>query len=326
MSTTATRLITLIMLLQDQPNQKAAELAEKLGVSVRTLHRYMGMLDEMGIPVYTERGPYGCFSLVRGYKMPPLVLTPAESVAVALGTGIVEELWGHLYRDPARGALAKLENLLPDEQRHEVAWARKSLIATGMHRSDLDALGETLEKLRRAVRERRRIHMQYQSRTQAEAGLREFDPYAIVHRWGWWYAIGHCHKREAVRTFRVDRIQTLTLLDQAFEVPAEFDIHTYLEQEQAARPGFPVTMRFAAQVAAMASEYAIGWDTVAEQPDGSLVVTMQAPDVMWAVSNALAYGPAVTVLEPEEVRRTVQEWAQAVVAMYAREEIDIAKD
>ena len=73
MSTTATRLITLIMLLQDQPNQKAAELAEKLGVSVRTFHRYIGMLDEMGIPVYTERGPYGGFSLVRGYKMPPLV-------------------------------------------------------------------------------------------------------------------------------------------------------------------------------------------------------------------------------------------------------------
>ena len=77
--------------------------------------------------------------------MPPLVLTPEESVAVALGTGIVEELWGHLYRDQARGALAKLENLLPDEQRQEVAWARKSLIATGMHRTDLDALGEILD-------------------------------------------------------------------------------------------------------------------------------------------------------------------------------------
>jgi len=316
MSTTATRLITLILLLQSQPNQKAAELAAELGVSVRTLHRYMGMLDEMGIPVYTERGPYGGFSLVRGYRMPPLVLTPEESVAVALGTGMVEELWGYLYRDPARGALAKLENLLPDEQRHEVAWARKSLIATGMHRSDPDALGERLEKLRRASRERRRIQMQYQSRTQTKASLREFDPYAIVHRWGWWYAIGYCHKRQAVRTFRLDRIQELVLLDQSFDIPAKFDIHRYLAQEQAARPGFPVTMRFAPQVAAMAREYAIGWEAVDEQPDGSLIVMMQAPDVMWAVSNALAYGPAVTVLEPEEVRRTVQEWAQAIVELY----------
>ena len=79
MSNTATRLITLIMLLQRRPNQKAAELAEALGVSVRSLHRYVNMLEEMGIPLYSERGPAGGFSLVRGYRMPPLVFTPAEA-------------------------------------------------------------------------------------------------------------------------------------------------------------------------------------------------------------------------------------------------------
>ena len=73
MPNSATRLITLIFLLQNQPNRKASELAEKLGVSIRTIHRYFGMLDEMGIPVYAERGPYGGFSLVRGYKIPPLI-------------------------------------------------------------------------------------------------------------------------------------------------------------------------------------------------------------------------------------------------------------
>ena len=96
MSNTATRLITLLMLLQRQPNQKAAELAEELGVSIRSIHRYINMLDEMGIPAYSERGPYGGFSLVRGYKMPPLVFTPPEAVAVYLGTGLVEQMWGQL--------------------------------------------------------------------------------------------------------------------------------------------------------------------------------------------------------------------------------------
>src|SRR5512143_3643304 len=107
MSNTATRLITLLMLLQRQPNQKASDLAEKLGISVRSLHRYIGMLDEMGIPIYSERGPYGGFSLVRGYKMPPLVFTPEEAVAVALGTSLVPEMWGQLYHEVAQGALAK---------------------------------------------------------------------------------------------------------------------------------------------------------------------------------------------------------------------------
>src|SRR5512146_3339387 len=122
MPNTATRLITLILLLQRQPGQKAAVLAEQLGVSVRTLHRYIGMLDEMGIPVYSERGPYGGFSLVRGYRMPPLVFTPEEAVAVYLGTSLVREIWGRLYQEAAQGALAKLDNVLPEEQQHEVAW------------------------------------------------------------------------------------------------------------------------------------------------------------------------------------------------------------
>ena len=136
MSTTATRLITLIMLLQRRPNQKAAALAEKLGVSVRTLHRYFGMLDEMGIPIYSERGPHGGFSLVRGYKLPPLIFTSEEAVAIYLGTSLVGQIWGHLYQEPAQGAIAKLENVLPDEQRGEIAWARRSLVVTNMHRAD----------------------------------------------------------------------------------------------------------------------------------------------------------------------------------------------
>jgi predicted DNA-binding transcriptional regulator YafY len=102
MSNTATRLITLLMLLQRQPNQKASDLAGKLGVSVRSLHRYIGMLDEMGIPIYSERGPYGGFSLVRGYKMPPLVFTPEEAAAIYLGTSLVREMWGKLYRMPPK--------------------------------------------------------------------------------------------------------------------------------------------------------------------------------------------------------------------------------
>ena len=71
MSRPAPRLFTLLLLLQRQPNQKAAALAAALGVSVRTIHRYLSMLEEMGIPIYSERGPEGGFSLLRGYKMPP---------------------------------------------------------------------------------------------------------------------------------------------------------------------------------------------------------------------------------------------------------------
>ena len=95
------------MLLQRRPNQKAAELAGEMGVCVRSIHRYIAMLDDMGIPVYSQRGPYGGFSLVPGYKMPPLVFTPEEAVAVYLGTSQVGEMWGHLVRKQASATAAQ---------------------------------------------------------------------------------------------------------------------------------------------------------------------------------------------------------------------------
>jgi predicted DNA-binding transcriptional regulator YafY len=316
MPNTATRLIHLIMLLQQQPNQKAADLAAELGVSVRTLYRYFEMLDEMGIPIYSERGPYGGFSLVRGYRMPPLVLTPEEAVAVALGTGMVEELWGELYRESARAALAKLEHLLPNEQKGEVTWARRTLIATGMHRGDLEALIPRLETLRRAVREHRRVNMHYRSASSPHPSQRDLDPYALIHRWGWWYVIGFCRLRGAVRSFRVDRIENLQVSDHVFQNPVGFDVQAYLAQDWGAPPQVTVRMRFGPQDAHVALFNRAYWETVSEEPDGSAVVTFSAPEMYWAASTVMAYGPIVEVLEPPALQIMLGKWAHAISDLY----------
>ena len=308
MNNTATRLITLIFLLQNHPNQKASELAEELGVSLRTIHRYFDMLEEMGIPLYAERGPYGGFSLVRGYKMPPLVFTPEEAVALVLGTGMVEEMWGELYRESARGALAKLENLLPDEQVREVAWARNSLVATGMNRSDLNALTPTMEKLRRAVREHRSLDISYQSSQVPHPTQRKLDPYALVHRWGWWYVIGFCHLRGEVRTFRADRILEIILSDATFSVPPGFDLQAHLQKELQAQPQIKARLKVDADATWLIQGNHSFWEGVEEQADGSIIVGFSAPTLEWAASTALAYGPTVEAIDPPELRQMVVQW------------------
>lgn len=316
MSNPATRLITLIMLLQRRPNQKAVELAEQLGVSVRTLQRYIAMLDEMGIPIYAERGPHGGYSLVRGYKMPPLVLTPQEAVAVTLGTSLVGEMWGQLYEEAARGALAKLDNVLPDEQRHEVAWARRTLLATGLHRADHAPLVPLLEKLRRATRERRRVRVIYRGRQQPEPIEREIDPYALVHRWGWWYVVGYCHLRQAHRSFRVDRVVELALLDETFNVPDDFDVQAYLATEPHIQLTIRVRLHFAPEGALAALDDRAIWDSVDEEADGSVIVTFGAPNLEAAARTVLSYAPHAIVLEPDELRHKVRERALATAAQY----------
>ncbi len=320
MNNTATRLITLIFLLQNQPNQKASELAGKLGVSQRTVHRYFEMLDEMGIPIYAERGPYGGFSLVRGYKMPPLVFTLEEAVTLVLGTGMVEELWGELYREAARGALAKLENLLPDEQVREVAWARGSLVTTGMNRADIEVQTPKLEKLRRAIREHRSVNMNYQSSQLPHPTQRGLDPYALVHRWGWWYVIGFCHVRGEVRTFRVDRIAEIVLSDATFNVPTEFDLQAHLKNELQAQPQIKAKLKIDADSSHLVTSNRSYWESIEEQADGSVIVTLSAPTLEWAASTTLAYGPAAEALEPPELRHMVAEWLNISTKKYINTE------
>lgn len=317
MANTATRLITLLMLLQRQPNQQAAALAEALGVSIRTLHRYLTTLEEMGIPIYSERGPYGGFSLVRGYKLPPLVFTPEEAVALYLGIRLVRELWGALYATAAAGALAKLDNVLPDEQRQEVDWAQRALVATGMHRTPPEIVATHLAPLRQAIHDRRQVAISYQGRTQPETTTRTVDPYALVHRWGWWYLVGYCHVRQAVRSFRLDRITQLQTLAQSFVQPAAFEINAYLATEVAVQPQQRVWLRFAPDAAQVAKDSRYLWETIREEADGSVVVTLVTPDLQWAASTVLAYAGLATVLEPVALRTLVRERALLLVQQHS---------
>jgi predicted DNA-binding transcriptional regulator YafY len=316
MTNTATRLITLILLLQNRSNQKGSDLAAELGVSLRTLHRYVAMIEEMGIPVYTERGPYGGFSLLRGYKLPPLLFTGGEAVALALGAGLVEEIWGPLYREEARGALAKLDNVLPDEQRDEVAWARRSLVATGLHRTGMEAQAASLESLRLAIRETHPVNLLYNSASGSHPGRRTVDPYALGFRAGWWYLAGYCHTRQELRAFRVDRIVELESTEATFERPAEFDARKFLERDFRDQPQVRARLRFKPEAAQIVRSQGAYFEALEPRPDGALEATFSAPDLSWAASSILMYGPLVEVLEPAGLRDLVSQWAQATARLY----------
>ncbi|MCB0212395.1 MAG: YafY family transcriptional regulator [Anaerolineae bacterium] len=319
MATTATRLITLIMLLQRQPNQSASQLSKELNVSVRTVQRYINMLDEMGIPIYAEHGPYGGYALVRGYKMPPLMFTPDEAVALYLGASVIETVWGSLYRASARGAMAKLDNVLPDEQRQEAIWARRSLVVSGLHQIDPGLAAPRLEKLYEALHERHRTRLLYRGRNQPDPIQREFDPYLLVYYWGWQYCLGYCHLRQDIRIFRVDRILEITLLNQTFEVPTDFDMDTYLADQPFFQEHATVRLAFAPDAALVARDNQAYWDSFEEQPDGSIVVTLTAPNLDRAASIILAHVSMAEILEPKELRDVVLERARAIVKRYGED-------
>jgi predicted DNA-binding transcriptional regulator YafY len=185
-----------------------------------------------------------------------------------------------------------------------------------MNRADLKALTPALEKLRRAIREHRSVSMNYQSSQVLHSSQRGLDPYALVHRWGWWYVIGFCHVHQEIRTFRVDRISEATLTDQTFTQAKDFSLQTYLKNELQAQPQVIARLRFEPEFAHILAGNHSYWETIDTKPDGAVEVTFASPTLEWAASTTLAYGPAVEVLEPLELRSMVAEWVNATAEKY----------
>ena len=316
MGNVATRLLSLIFLLQSHATWKAGDLAEELGVSERTVHRYMGMLEELGIPLYSERGPYGGFALVRGYKLPPLIFTAEEATVLYMGANLVGEVWGQTYKDAVTAVTAKLDNVLPDDLRHEVANARQSLVICGLAARDYRPWEPIIHTLRECIMGRCCVRLIYQSFALEET-CRDIEPYALTFHGGLWYLVGFCRLRQAMRTFRVDRIQRVTSLKIPFTIPRDFSARDYITQTLSFEQNYTVVVHVAASVAPHIRERHGHWMQVNEHEDGSVTARFGASTLEWATGWVLSYGESVRVLEPPELIESVRAAAEAILQQYA---------
>ncbi len=230
-----TRLLTVLELLQAHPQLSGPEIAQRLEVDVRTVRRYIVMLQDLGIPIEGERGRHGAYRLRPGFKLPPMMFTDEEALGLTLGLLITRRLGLSIEAPAIEGALAKIERVLPDALREKVQAVQESLlIHLNIHHaapaSDLIVLFST------AVQQKRRVQLTYVA-WNAENSTRPFDPYGLVMHGGFWYTVGHCHLRDDLRTFRLDRIAAAELLPETFTPPIEFDTVGQVMKGIASTPG-----------------------------------------------------------------------------------------
>src|SRR6266853_872936 len=123
-----TRVLTVLELLQSHPRLSGPELAERLEVNTRTVRRYITMLQDLGIPVEAERGRYGTYRLRPGFKLPPLMFTEDEALALTLGLLVARRLGLTAAAPAVEGALAKIERVLPAALRERVQAVQQTLV------------------------------------------------------------------------------------------------------------------------------------------------------------------------------------------------------
>lgn len=310
-----TRLLTVLELLQSYQQLSGTELARRLEVDGRTVRRYIVRLQEMGIPVEAEYGPHGCYRLRRGYKMPPLMLTDAETVALTLGLMAIRDL--HLPVDVAavEGALAKTERVMP-QPLHERARALQEAITFHSRHSGSSAQPDTITALSSAIYQQYPVEMRYRTGTEQES-LRTLNPYGIVVHEGVWYLAGFCHLRQDLRTFRVDRILSLSICPGHFEKPTHFNTLAYIlqalntgpEQEQ-----IEILLKTTLTQAQKLMEPVFG--SLTETHEG-IVFRRAAYHLDWVAHFLLSLDVAIEVRHPPALRTALQERVNRGLEMLA---------
>jgi predicted DNA-binding transcriptional regulator YafY len=204
------RLLRLLALLQQRPDWSSSELADRLGVTERTVRRDVTRLRDLGYAVDASPGRDGGYRLRGGSALPPLVLTDDEAVVLAIGlrAATLSGLAGS--GETAVAALAKLEELLPSRLRDRVTALGEdvvSLTAPGTDATD----PAVLAALALACRRRERVALGYTD-AQGNASRRDIEPYRVVHAGRRWYLVARDVRRDAWRTFRIDRVTAVELL------------------------------------------------------------------------------------------------------------------
>ncbi|MEV5830172.1 WYL domain-containing protein [Spirillospora sp. NPDC052242] len=198
------RLLRLLSLLQSRREWSGADLAERLGVSGRTMRRDIDRLRALDYPVESTTGTAGGYRLASGRNLPPLQLDDEEAIAVAAGLVAAADIGVAGIEDSSMRALAKLERVLPARLRPRLAalgGAAVALPARGAPRVD----PVTLAVLASSCRDRRVLAFDYLGRTGA-AGARRVEPHHLVAAEGRWYLIAYDPARAGWRTFRADRV------------------------------------------------------------------------------------------------------------------------
>jgi predicted DNA-binding transcriptional regulator YafY len=330
------RVLALLEVLQSGGIHTVAELAERLGVDERTVRRYVDHLTELDVPVESVRGRYGGYRLAPGYRMPPLMLTDDEALAMLLG--LVAGRHAGLVTSSvtaADTAAAKLRRVLP----RALGRRLNALLETTEFTAAAGAAGtpqtHVLLTLAEAAWDRHPVAISYTTRD-GRRSERTLQPYGLVAHSGRWYVTGADSISGEVRTFRLDRIAAPHVLPGTFGLPDGFDTAAHVLTGLAQTPyQHDVSLRIQGTLERIRSGLPEGIATVEElrtapashltQPDGVdtpasadgwFRVRLRAERLEWIPTTLAALGCPFVIERPDELRGLVRDLAQRL-ASYA---------
>lgn len=217
-------MLAILWMLSSSKKITAQQIAEKLELNIRTVYRYIDSLSASGVPIISDSGHNGGYSLIHGFHQAPLVFDMEEKKALLYAATHAQDS-GYPFSDALSSAVDKLRLYSTEEQEQLLNRHAEGFEVAKQH--TVPSLKASIEALTSAVGNETSVEIVYRTKREEVSQSRMIDPYGILYWSSKWYVIGFCHLRNEIRSFRIERIDQMTQTAHEFERPKDFSAKAY---------------------------------------------------------------------------------------------------
>ena len=317
-SSRISRVVRILTALQSGRGYTANDLAQMFGVSRRTVFRDLKELEAIGVP-YRYDNKSGGYSIDPDFFLPPIDLSLQEALSLLLLVHNTGKQMQIPFRNSALLAALKVENNLPAKVRSYCNTTLQNISTRTSANAPMKMLDRVFGELQRAITKKRKVSIQYKSLYEGGLIEVELDPYHLMYNHRAWYVIGFSSMHKSLRTFKLNRIKSLTTLDKCFVDEGKFDLYEYIGRAWSMIPEgqiHHVSLRFLPKVAHNVSE--VQWhstQSVKHNEDSSVTMDFRVDglgEISWWI---LGYGDQVQVLGPKALRKRVVKMAENIIKL-----------
>jgi len=317
-SSRVSRIVRLLTTLQAGKSYRAGELAKILGMSRRTVFRDLKELQNIGVP-YRYDTKCGGYRIEPEFFLPPIDFNLQEALSLLL---LVHETGRQIqlpFKNSAVLAGLKIENNLPAKIRSYCNTAIKSISTRAGAQAPMNLLDERFAQLQNAIAKKQKVLINYHSLFEKKAIGLELSPYHFLYNQRAWYVLGFSSTHKSIRTFKLNRIADLKMMEKRFIDGDKFDLEEYLGNAWSMIPEgkiYNIELRFRPKVAKNVAE--VQWHStqkVSHNGDGSVTVEFRVDglgEIIWWI---LGYGDQVQVIAPKVLRKKVVATAQNMIKL-----------
>lgn len=312
------RIIEVAFLIHSEPRKwTRSRLAERFEVNKTTIQRDINLLREMGIQI-VPRGKQG-YEMISDFFLPSLNLDFKEALAFITAANFYRAAEGKQAGEVINHAIHKITSVLPKQAGNILNQIAPQIEVPHLQMSEIDETHPYKEDLYEAIRKRHSVKIKYNSFSSQQQIRHQLSPYAVLFRRHAWYVIGRSETFNRVLTFRINRIDSLSIMNVEYKIPEDFSVQRYLEKswDVMLGPDTPVVILFAPRIAPLIQE--VNWhpsQQIQELKDGviRLEVTVAGwQEIGWWV---LGWGDEATVVKPKALQKWIARTARKMVKLY----------